>query len=190
MSTLYDVLGVAPDVSAPELRQAYVSLARSLHPDRPHGDARRMREVNEAWRVLRDPARRHAYDEQLRAAAAPPVPPPSVDPMDIPFDAPLAEPGDVGVAIARALPWVAILVVLAAIFLVTAVANRSSGPTEDDLVDRCVAFGRASKVSAVPCSQEHDGKVVLVVDHASYCPDGSEGRALDDDRWLCLEAVP
>lgn len=180
MTTHYEVLGVAPSASAEEVRGAYVALARALHPDRAHGDARRMQEVNEAWRVLRDPAARQAYDASL----APP--PEEVDPMDVPFRAPAAEPGDVGVAIARALPWVAILVVLALIFLVTAVANRSGRDESEDLVGRCVRLGRASEVEVVPCAAANDGRVELVVDRPALCPDGSEGQGVADDRWLCL----
>lgn len=182
MPTHYEVLGVAASASAEEVRRAYVELARALHPDRAHGDARRMQEVNEAWRVLRDPAARRAYDVSL----APPPPSPDVDPMDVPFHGPAAEPGDVGVAIVRALPWVAILVVLALIFVMTAVANRSGGDGSEDLVGRCVRLGRASEVDVVPCGEANDGRVQLVVDRPALCPDGSEGQGMADDRWLCL----
>lgn len=68
--TLYDDLGVVPGASADELRRAYLRLARRYHPDvvassdpRTRAEAeRRMRSVNEAWRVLGDPVRRRAYD--------------------------------------------------------------------------------------------------------------------------------
>lgn len=182
MPTHYEVLGVAPSASAQEVRSAYVARARALHPDRAHGDSRRMQELNEAWRVLRDPSARRAYDASL----APPPPTEDLDPMDVPFRSPAAEPGDVGVAIARALPWVAILVVLALIFLVTAVANRSGPDEAEDLVGRCVRLGRATEVDVVPCGGEHDGRVELVVDRPALCPDGSEGQGMADDRWLCL----
>ena len=39
--------------------RAYYDLVRSLHPDHHHGtspDPVRLHDVNEAWRVLRDPA--------------------------------------------------------------------------------------------------------------------------------------
>jgi len=65
-ATHYDILGVAPDVAASELRRAYVALAQRHHPDRPGGDAERMREVNEAWATLGDPVRRRRYDLGLR----------------------------------------------------------------------------------------------------------------------------
>lgn len=66
----YKVLGLSPDADADEIRQAYRRLVHVLHPDR-HYEAtpaeraladRRMREINEAWNTLRDPARRRNYD--------------------------------------------------------------------------------------------------------------------------------
>lgn len=68
--SFYTVLGVTERASGPEIRIAYLNLARSLHPDRQQGRApaeialaeRRMREVNEAYAVLGDERRRHSYD--------------------------------------------------------------------------------------------------------------------------------
>jgi curved DNA-binding protein CbpA len=76
MPSHYQTLGVPPSASADEIRTAYRNLARRLHPDRhrlrsPAEAAlaeRRMRDVNEAWRVLGDPDRRGRYDADRRAA--------------------------------------------------------------------------------------------------------------------------
>lgn len=65
-ATLYDVLGVEPDADLADLRRAYLSLAQQHHPDRPGGDAARMREVNDAWATLGNPVRRQRYDATLR----------------------------------------------------------------------------------------------------------------------------
>ncbi|HKH05452.1 MAG TPA: J domain-containing protein [Acidimicrobiales bacterium] len=62
--TYYDVLGVARTATADQLRAAYRSRARENHPD-AGGDPDQMRQLNAAWRVLRDPARRAAYDRHL-----------------------------------------------------------------------------------------------------------------------------
>ena len=70
--THYEVLGVSPDAPTAEVRQAYVALARTHHPDRPGGDAQAMRAVNEAWTTLRDPGRRALYDLALSPLHAPP----------------------------------------------------------------------------------------------------------------------
>lgn len=61
----YDVLGVVPAADPAAVRQAYVALARQHHPDRPGGDASRMRAINDAWAVLGDPGRRAQYDRSL-----------------------------------------------------------------------------------------------------------------------------
>ena len=75
--TWYEVLGVPADASTRHIRQAYVLRARREHPDfHSDADARtratseaRMRDLNEAWAVLGDPARRAAYDASLRGGA-------------------------------------------------------------------------------------------------------------------------
>ncbi|MDE2457546.1 MAG: DnaJ domain-containing protein [Burkholderiales bacterium] len=60
----YQVLGVARDASAEQIKTAYRRLARKYHPDvSKEADASaRMSEVNEANAVLSDPERRAAYD--------------------------------------------------------------------------------------------------------------------------------
>lgn len=73
MASHYEVLGVAVTATAEEVRAAYRQAARDHHPD-AGGDPRRMRDVNAAWHVLRDPGRRAAYDRQL---TGPPRPAPA-----------------------------------------------------------------------------------------------------------------
>jgi curved DNA-binding protein CbpA len=68
--THYEVLGVPRDAGAPDVRRAYVALAQRHHPDRPGGDADRMREVNAAWATLGDPIARRRYDAELLGAAS------------------------------------------------------------------------------------------------------------------------
>lgn len=58
---LYDVLDVARDASAAELRRAYRRQVQVAHPD-AGGDPARFREVQEAWEVLSDARGRAAYD--------------------------------------------------------------------------------------------------------------------------------
>jgi molecular chaperone DnaJ len=61
----YETLGVAQDVGGGDLKLAYRALALRYHPDRNPGDAAaeaRFKEISEAFAVLRDPARRAAYD--------------------------------------------------------------------------------------------------------------------------------
>ena len=69
IDTYYERLGVAPDATDEELRTAYRHRARQLHPDARHElTAGPMAELNEAWRVLRDPERRRTYDAGLPGA--------------------------------------------------------------------------------------------------------------------------
>lgn len=71
----YTLLGTTIDASADQIRKAYFSLARQLHPDRLSAldiaddskDAQRLfAQVNTAFGVLSDPARRTEYTNMLR----------------------------------------------------------------------------------------------------------------------------
>lgn len=96
----YDVLGVPTDVSAADLRRAYLDRARQHHPD-TGGRPEAMTAVNEAWAVLSDPVRRRAYDHELgiagggasAAGGAQPRPrvrvPFDADPFDLVDDRPI-----------------------------------------------------------------------------------------------------
>ncbi len=63
---LYAVLGVSPLATQEEIRHAYRKLVRRFHPDSgsDEASAERFQEVQEAYRVLGDLARRQAYDRQ------------------------------------------------------------------------------------------------------------------------------
>ena len=61
----YEVLGVARDASADEIKKAFKKLAHKYHPDiskDPDGEAK-FKEVNEAYKTLKDPELRKAYDQ-------------------------------------------------------------------------------------------------------------------------------
>ena len=61
----YDIMGVARDASADDIKRAYRRLARKFHPDvskEPDAEAR-FKAVGEAYEVLRDPEKRAAYDQ-------------------------------------------------------------------------------------------------------------------------------
>jgi molecular chaperone DnaJ len=63
-SDLYEVLGVARDASAEDIKRAYRQLARQYHPDAnpdPAAEAR-FKEVSQAYEILSDPERRANYD--------------------------------------------------------------------------------------------------------------------------------
>ena len=67
----YEVLGVPRTASTRHIRAAYVERARRLHPDLVGlRGLDGMRELNEAWEVLKDAARRTAYDLSTGAPAS------------------------------------------------------------------------------------------------------------------------
>ena len=62
----YSTLGVAKNATQKELKQAYRKLARKHHPDVNPGDKSaeaKFKEINEAYEVLGDPAKRKKYDD-------------------------------------------------------------------------------------------------------------------------------
>ncbi len=62
----YSVLGVPKDADAATIKKTYRKLARDLHPDKNQGNKpmeARFKEVNRAYEVLGDGAKRKLYDE-------------------------------------------------------------------------------------------------------------------------------
>ncbi len=62
----YELLGVARDATADDVKKAYRKKAMDHHPDRNPGDQEaeaKFRELSEAYDILRDPEKRAAYDQ-------------------------------------------------------------------------------------------------------------------------------
>jgi len=62
----YEILGVPRSASEGEIKKAFRKLAREYHPDVAKDKKRaeeKFKEVNEAYEVLGDPAKRKKYDE-------------------------------------------------------------------------------------------------------------------------------
>ena len=72
MNTLYEVLEVSENASAEVIEKAYKVLVKKYHPDlqspenRPASE-KKMKEINEAYDILGDEAKRRQYDEKLSA---------------------------------------------------------------------------------------------------------------------------
>lgn len=62
----YLILGVAADATQDEIQRAFRRLAKSLHPDYYGQDSEPFRDLQEAYSVLGDPARRRIYDQGRR----------------------------------------------------------------------------------------------------------------------------
>jgi hypothetical protein len=180
--THYERLGVEPTADAGEIRAAYRRVARQHHPDtRGGGAAPEMAAVNEAWRVLRDPARRAVYDASLRPPSRP-LPGGAGVPGTSRGGEDLDEPADVvplpaGARWAIPLPWLFVLGVLALIFVFTAYASSGSGGREVDGLLRtgsCVQVIDGGVAVEVACSERNDGRVVLLPPVRASCPRGTE----------------
>ena len=200
---MYDRLGVSPRASQAEIRSAYRSLARRLHPDHGSGEsAPAMAAVNEAWRVLGDPDRRASYDASLdvaRTAAVTSTPtvdrsPGRVDAVD---GADGDEPGGRSFW-AVALPWMLVLIVLGAIFLFTAYARGGLGGGTTSTpagrvdgvieVDSCIALDSGARALEVPCAGPHLGVVNAIVGSGVACPLQTEGfYSLDGIHLVCIK---
>jgi curved DNA-binding protein len=61
----YEILGISRDASKDEIQRAYRKLARKFHPDlnKEAGSEEKFKEINEAYEVLKDPAKREKYDQ-------------------------------------------------------------------------------------------------------------------------------
>ena len=67
---LYRILGVAPLSSGDAIRQRWLAVARSTHPD-VGGDSVRFQQAKQAYEILRDPIRRAEYERFWLRALGP-----------------------------------------------------------------------------------------------------------------------
>ena len=72
---LYEILGVNKNATDDELKKAYIKLAKKYHPDVNRDDPKtaeqKMKEVNAAYDILKDPQKRAQYDQFGHAAFQP-----------------------------------------------------------------------------------------------------------------------
>lgn len=83
----YELLGVHPGASTEEVKRAFFSKSKELHPDRDPGNPAlhsRFVELSEAYRVLSREESRRSYDHQLRSAAPPKPPGAAAQPASAP----------------------------------------------------------------------------------------------------------
>lgn len=58
----YELLGVSRDATDSELKKAFRKKAQEYHPDKPDGDEKKFKAVNEAYSVLSDKQKKQQYD--------------------------------------------------------------------------------------------------------------------------------
>jgi molecular chaperone DnaJ len=59
----YNILGVNKTSSKEDIKKAFYKLAHKYHPDKKEGNESKFKEVNEAYQVLSDDAKRSKYDQ-------------------------------------------------------------------------------------------------------------------------------
>ncbi|MCX7620339.1 MAG: J domain-containing protein [Acidimicrobiales bacterium] len=223
-STHYDILGVAPGASHDEVKRAYTELALRYHPDRnsfPNDESRqlaeyRMREINEAWRVLRNPATRAAYDASLRRANPHRVDTATSRPSQMPTVRPATQGPTLNATASDAIATVADgagsappmrfgpvvfgIVLIACLLIVAFIAGVPNSTTDDELqvetrerfaIGSCVVVS-PSEVGLVPievpCSTSGASRIVSRVDYPRPCPLGTTlVRIPGEQLALCLQ---
>ena len=174
----YATLGVRPDATAGEIRDAYRALARRYHPDREPGAAARMASINEAYRVLGEPARRAVYDAALRgtgSAAAPSRPATSPAAAAAPTPRQPLPPARY--------PWKLVLVLFllgTAVVLIGAALYRPKDPAPpDNLLEpgSCVTIETNGDAREINCTKA-PGELVVnsLIGMDEHCPAGTEGH--------------
>jgi len=156
MKSWYEILEVPQSASTADIRSAYLKMAREYHPDRVpehltklRADAEdKFKQVQAAWAVLGDPARRRRYDLSDRVHEVPSSPSPT-EPIR-----PTAARQSIREVLRRRQElarWI-LLVLVATLLLVVAgelvISRQSSGPV-------------ATRVEVPRQTQQNDGTVSI-----------------------------
>ena len=229
MPTYYEVLDVARSADHVDVRRAYHRAARRWHPDRFAGQSEHeasqagaeMRRVNQAWEVLGDEARRRAYDRELlsrssvgssgASGAATVV----GDDGVIRIDPRLLDPSFLAArrhvqfkeiskrtsVVLRVAPALALLGLLAAIFVFTAYARSDDGSATTTTLpgpslgagieaNDCVTVLTGPSLLKRPCDPTADGQVIGARLPDGECPIATVREVeLSNGAIVCLGAV-
>lgn len=171
--THYDVLGVRPNASESEIRNAYRALARTLHPDLVGSAApgnRSMSDINQAWAVLSDISSRRAYDQSIGTHAR----------INHTTDTAARAAYVVNQSQPARFPWRAMLALAAAGIVLVLVLHAFSSPSTPGAPDQllssgsCVVISTELVASEVPCEGPHDAVVNQLIATDRTCPTGTE----------------
>lgn len=177
IATHYELLGVPATATADEIRDAYRARARLHHPDQagPSGNGASMAAINEAYRVLRDPASRFRYDTNMRRQGSAVGTATTTQPR-MPT-APMFTPRPHDTTPAR-YPWKLVLgmaLVGAVVVLVGVALYEPADPVQPDNVlevGSCVEILGNRDAREVPCDGVDDLFVHTVVAFDETCPAG------------------
>lgn len=219
----YEILGVTRQADHDQIRRAYLSAARRWHPDRHSGKPtaeadkaeQAMRRVNQAWSVLGDRDSRDAYDRQLVPRAdgrgdhrgirtdegVTRIDPRLLDPefLTARREAQFDEISSRSSFVLRAVPLVAVLSLLVAIFVFTAYARDGGDVTTDTTVpgpqlgtgieaNDCVAVMTGPALIEVPCTANAE-RVFGATVAGGACPLGTDRSvALSNGTVVCLDS--
>lgn len=183
----YERLGVSSTATRDEIRVAYRRLAREHHPD-AKGDvsAVRMTQINEAWRVLSDPARRVVYDAQSRGSAgqrgaAGGSAGSATSAGTRTASRPVVTAHQLPATPAR-FPWrfMLVLAVIGIAFVLVngALTKPGQGDVPDNLINAgsCVDLADNGDAVEVSCDGSNDGVVDSLISTDGVCPGGTEGH--------------
>lgn len=218
MATHYDTLGIKPTSTTQEVRKAYLRRARALHPDRqldrPPAEARKaeqaMQQVNVAWNVLSDPAKKAEYDSVLKPGSGSTVlrnspqrsgrqnQPQAGSSRRANSDGSTGrkiddEEGDGSVSVWASVPVLLVLGLILGILIVTAFANNEptdnrpviQSSTELDVGD-CFTLVANTPRERSCSSGSADGQVIEIGPDAGNCPDNTQSlRDPTSDFFLC-----
>ena len=166
-----------------------------------------MQEINAAWSVLRSPAGRAAYDDQLASArreAEAPKAPRAGRPTGMNFAHHLVDPTSASAVggqserrrIRRWAPVLLVLGVFTGIIVGTAYAShKSTDPatpgvevnTAQFTVGACVAIYPGPVVEETSCSGPNSGRIASTTDYPRPCPpDTNPFSLVDRQLTLCL----
>jgi molecular chaperone DnaJ len=161
--THYEVLGVGRDASISQIRAAFRRLARAHHPDTStSGSADSLAPINEAWRVLGDPALRREYDRSLNVEPRPEV---AQDWASTTLVAP--PPSSFPWRFLLGLAAVGIGIVLLGVFTYK---PSTPGPPDNLLqAGSCVVIEDNGDATEVNCGDDHDGVVESLIGADELC---------------------
>ena len=71
-STYYNILGLKPSSTSKEIKKAYYSKAKDVHPDKTPGDedaAAQFIQLHKAYQISSDPKSHETYDEWAHSSS-------------------------------------------------------------------------------------------------------------------------